>query len=145
MQQHPRLKIVKKILRPIPASSTATAPTEHVDLSLIVVDKSTSGLKEIFQEAPFNTIQHATDLLSAFAASPNFTTSELSDDVLALIKRITTADPNSASFGPDENNENWGHSQFASWAVSLTDWAAVGNTKYACELIAAAVQTCKSA
>ena len=76
-------------------------------------------------------------------------TREPSKDVVALLDRLDSADPDSEDVDEDNANENWGHAQFTGGDLTirsaLVDWEAVGNTSTAFKLIAAAARTCKVA
>jgi hypothetical protein len=78
-----------------------------------------------------------------------FEVREPSDDVVALLDRLNTADPDALGVDDDDSNENWGHAQFTAGSLSirsaLVDWEAVGSTSTAFKLIAAAIRTCKVA
>src|SRR6266700_254209 len=94
-------------------------------------------------------IPHAIALLDAMAASPDFKSSILSDNVAAFLNRIEAADPNSSEIGEDDSNQSWGHWQFTAGGLTITtviqDWACVGDVDMACKLLAAAIRTCKVA
>lgn len=76
-------------------------------------------------------------------------TREPSKDIVALLDRVDSADPDSEDVDEDNSNENWGHAQFTGGGLTirsaLMDWEAVGNTSTAFKLIAAAARTCKVA
>jgi hypothetical protein len=77
--------------------------------------------------------------------NPEFSRGEPSPDMTAFLKRIESADPNDDSIDDDEKGVSWGHYQFTAGNMQcstvITSWKAVGNTKIACRLIAAAVKT----
>ena len=71
-----------------------------------------------------------------------------SKDVVVLLDRLDSVDPNSKDVDEDNTNENWGHVQFTGGLTicsALVDWEAVGNTSTAFKLIAVAARTCKVA
>ena len=76
---------------------------------------------------------------------PEFSCGEPSPNMTAFLKRIESADPNDDSIDDDEKGVSWGHYQFTAgnmqYSTVITSWKAVGNTKIACWLIAAAVRT----
>ncbi len=94
-------------------------------------------------------MQNGADLIDAMAANPNFGGEEPSENMTSFLRRIDTADPNSAELSEDDTNASWGHSQFTAgnltWSTVLTSWKDVGNCKAACELLAATIKTCKVA
>lgn len=96
-------------------------------------------------------VPHAVDLLDAMIATPKFGASEPSDDVVAYLKCIENADPNSPEFRDSEDNydQSWGHYQYNAGNMSingtLKDWVCTGNTTTACKFLAAALQTCEMA
>lgn len=94
-------------------------------------------------------IPEAFPLLDAMAASPDFKSSEPSNEVAAFLKRIETADPNSSEIDEDNSNQSWGHWQFTAGNMTITtvmkDWAGVGSVHMACKLLAATIRTCKAA
>jgi hypothetical protein len=79
----------------------------------------------------------------------NFEAHEPSDDVVALLNRLDSADPDAPDIDDDDSNENWGHAQFTAGGLtiwlSLVNWEAVGSTSTAFKLIAAAIRTSKVA
>jgi hypothetical protein len=82
-------------------------------------------------------------------ASPNFKIGKPSEDALAFLSRIRDANPNGSDLSEDDSDANWGHYQFTAGQLTisavLADWDAVGSCQIACELIAAALKTCKVA
>lgn len=97
----------------------------------------------------FPLVQNAADLLDAMASHPRFGGGNPSDNLLSFLTWIETADPNSTDFSEDDTNASWGHSQFTTgnltWSTVLISWSDVGNCGVACQLIAAAIKTCKVA
>jgi hypothetical protein len=79
----------------------------------------------------------------------NFEAREASDDIVALLNQLNTADPDALDDEDDDSNKNWGHAQFTvgtlTIRLALVDWEAVGSTSTAFKLIAAAIRTCKVA
>lgn len=90
-------------------------------------------------------IPHATELLDALEASPDFNTSKPIGDIITRIKCIEDADPNNSELSIDDSNENWGHQQFSGLMNALQDWTSVGNVETACRILAATIKTCKAA
>jgi hypothetical protein len=82
-------------------------------------------------------------------AATNFEVREASDDVVAPLNRLNTADLDALDDEDNDSNENWGHVQFTAGTLTirsaLVDWEAVGSTSTAFKLIAAAIRTCKVA
>lgn len=82
-------------------------------------------------------------------SSPDFKSTNPSQEVLDFINRIEKADPNSPDFSADNSNETWGHYQFTGGSLTcrsvLKSWDCIGNTETARRLIAAAIKTCKVA
>ena len=97
----------------------------------------------------FASVPHAADLLCAFSTQSDFGKGHPSEDVLAFISRIESADPNSEQFDEDNSNSSWGHYQFTAGGMTftkiLTRWDDVGNVDTACKLLAATIRTCKVA
>src|ERR1700722_8795229 len=97
----------------------------------------------------FPNIAHAMDLLKSMESHTTFKSGEPSADVVAFLDRIKNADPNSPQFTEDNTNGSWGHYQFTGGNMTctsvLTSWTSIGNTNIACQLIAAAIKTCKVA
>lgn len=86
----------------------------------------------------------AADLLDAMEKSPHHFNGLPSDDLLTLISAIETANPNATDISEDETNASWGHRQLSgAWRNALIKWESVGTCNVACQLIAAAVRTCK--
>jgi hypothetical protein len=79
----------------------------------------------------------------------NIKAREPSGDVMALLDRLKSDDPDSPDVDEDNSNENWGHASFTAGGLTirsaLVDWEAVGSTSTAFKLIAAAVRVCKVA
>ncbi|KAH8978792.1 hypothetical protein EDB83DRAFT_2537454 [Lactarius deliciosus] len=70
-------------------------------------------------------------------------------NLIALLDRLDSADPDAPDVNNDDSNENWGHAQFTGGGLTirsaLMDWESVGSTSTAFKLIAATVRTCKVA
>lgn len=97
----------------------------------------------------YHKIPCAEDLLQSIKQTPHFQTGNPSANVLALLDRLETADPNSPEIQEDDANANWGHHQFAGSSLTIStaleSWASIGTTAVACRLIAASIKTCKVA
>lgn len=82
-------------------------------------------------------------------ANPAFKQGWPSEDAMALLTRIETADPNSPEINEDDTNACWGHYQLSGGnmrlSTILTSWETIGNTEIACKLIAATIKTAKVA
>ena len=106
-----------------------------------------SWLAELLELFPH--MQNGVHLLDAMANNPDFGGGIPSDDLTSFVRRIDTANPNSMEFSEDDTNASWGHSQFTAGSLTLssvlTSWKDVGNCAVACQLIAAAIKTCKVA
>ena len=93
----------------------------------------------------FPRLESALRLLTEMQDNPEFLFEEPSPNMTAFLKRIESADPNDDSIDDDEKGISWGHYQFTAGNMQcstvITSWKAVGNTKVACRLIAAAVRT----
>jgi len=97
----------------------------------------------------FSSIKDAIHLLNAMESSPDFKAGKSSDDFVAFLARIKNLDPNDPSLSEDDLDASWGHYQFTGGRLTcsavLTNWDAVGGCEFACDLIAAALKTCKVA
>lgn len=97
----------------------------------------------------FPHIKIAQDLLDCMETAPAFKSTTSSHDVLMFLARIDAANPNSVDISEDDNNTSWGHMQFTAGNLTcssvLTSWASVGSCAIACNLLAAALKTCKIA
>lgn len=97
----------------------------------------------------FSGIQGAIDLLNAMELSPEFKVGKSSDDFTSFLERIKNANPNEPDLSEDDSDASWGHYQFTAGRLTcttvLTSWDAVGGCSNACDLIAAALKTCKVA
>ena len=93
----------------------------------------------------FPRLESALRLLTEMQDNPEFSFEEPSSYMTAFLKRIESADPNDDFIDDDEKGVSWGHYQFTAGDMQcstvITSWKAVGNTKIACRLIAAAVRT----
>jgi hypothetical protein len=93
--------------------------------------------------------QEAIDLLNAMELSPEFKVGKSSDDFTSFLERIKNANPNDPSLSEDNLDASWGHYQFTAGCLTcttvLTSWDAIGGCSNACDLIAAALKTCKVA
>ncbi len=82
-------------------------------------------------------------------SSPGFKVGKPSDDFVAFLARIKNADPNDVNLSEDDLDASWGHYQFTAGCLTcttvLTSWDIVGGCSHACDLIAAALKTCKVA
>jgi len=80
-------------------------------------------------------------------SSPKFKVGKSSDDFTAFLARIDSADPNESNLSEDDLDASWGHYQFTAGCLTcttvLTSWDVVGGSSNACNLIAAALKTCK--
>jgi hypothetical protein len=83
------------------------------------------------------------------ASSPEFKVGKSSDDFTNFLERIKNANPNDPNLSEDDLDASWGHYQFTAGHITcttvLTSWEAVGGCSNACDLIAAALRTCKVA
>ena len=130
--------------------SVTALRSEHIfpEPFLNTSDRVTFHIPDEFlnQQPP---IPHAIALVDAMAASPDFKSSAPSDNVAAFLNRIEAADPNSSEIDEDDSNQSWGHWQFTTGGLTITnvirDWACVGNVDMACKLLAATIRTCKVA
>ncbi|KAF8871781.1 hypothetical protein BD779DRAFT_1477938 [Infundibulicybe gibba] len=123
--------------------------SKHIEIKFIQVSSDASSLKsELVRMFP-GKLPLATELLDAMSLRPDFEASQPSSDVMALLTRIENADPNSDEFSEDDSNGSWGHYQFTAGGLTCTsallNWRSIGNTETACQLIAAALKTCKIA
>jgi hypothetical protein len=82
-------------------------------------------------------------------SSPEFKVGKSSDDFTTFLERIKNANPNDPNLSEDDSNASWGHYQFTGGHLTcstvLTSWDVVGSCSNACDLIAAALKTCKVA
>jgi hypothetical protein len=82
-------------------------------------------------------------------SSPNFKVGKPSNDFTAFLARINGADPNESDLSEDDLDASWGHYQFTAGRLTcttvLTSWDVVGGCSNACDLIAAALKTCRVA
>jgi hypothetical protein len=82
-------------------------------------------------------------------SSPEFKVGKSSDDFTTFLERIKNANPNDPNLSEDDLNASWGHYQFTGGHLTcstvLTSWDVVGSCSNACDLIAAALKTCKVA
>lgn len=97
----------------------------------------------------FSSIKDAIHLLNAMEESPDFKAGKPSDDFVAFLARIKNLDPSEPGLSEDDLDASWGHYQFTGGRLTcsavLTTWDAVGGCESACDLIAAALKTCKVA
>ncbi|KAI0050433.1 hypothetical protein FA95DRAFT_1487308, partial [Auriscalpium vulgare] len=139
---------------PIPAPASEAAPESEatavaddpIDVDFIVVDSS-GAYAYIFRDE-FPDIKSARPLLEAMkAAEVEVEVGEPHDDVVSLLNRLESADPNDPSVNSDNKNESWGHKQFTAGlkCAEIKSWKQVGDVATACRLIAAALRTCKVA
>lgn len=81
--------------------------------------------------------------------SPEFKAGKPSDDFVAFLVRIKNLDPNKPGLSEDDLDASWGHYQFTRGCLTcsavLTTWDTVGGCESACDLIVAALKTCKVA
>jgi hypothetical protein len=93
--------------------------------------------------------QEAIDLLNAMESSPEFKVGKSSDDFATFLERINNANPNEPTLSEDDLDASWGHYQFTAGRLTcttvLTSWDVVGSCSNACDLIVAALKTCKVA
>jgi hypothetical protein len=93
--------------------------------------------------------QEAIDLLNAMESSPEFKVGKSSDDFATFLERINNANPNEPTLSEDDLDASWGHYQFTAGRLTctmvLTSWDVIGSCSNACDLIAAALKTCKVA
>jgi hypothetical protein len=91
----------------------------------------------------------APTFLRSLNTEPSFKQGEPSHNLLALLERVQSADPNSLDIDEDNMGESWGHYQFTggnlNLASSLTTWQDVGSIAIAFKLVAAALKTCQEA
>ncbi|KAF9522526.1 hypothetical protein CPB83DRAFT_840408 [Crepidotus variabilis] len=124
----------------IPPPTTRSLP---VEVQFIHVDQKILSLKD------FPQIGDAQKLLNAMNESPNFQDGTPSKNVIDLITRMETADPNASTVDEDNTNASWGHLLYTGgnliWRNVLTDWEAIGNCATVARLLAAALRTCKIA
>ncbi|KAJ8693226.1 hypothetical protein PTI98_010465 [Pleurotus ostreatus] len=122
--------------------------TEFVPLSAAKVD---DDLTLQSPEFAFNevTIESGLALLDAMEhAQTHGGNGFPSNNTAALLAQVQGADPSCID---DEDNlfEGWGHWQWTAGSLTITtaigSWQDVGNTNIACQLIAAALVTCKAA
>jgi hypothetical protein len=77
----------------------------------------------------FPSIPNAIALLNSLSEA-SFKAGQPSDDVLALLEWIESADPNSPDYSKDDINSNWGHHQFTAGNMRitsiLTSWDQIG-------------------
>ena len=82
-------------------------------------------------------------------SSPEFKVGKSSDDFTAFLERIKNANPNDPNLSEDDLDGSWGHYQFTGGRLTcttvLTSWDIIGGCFNACDLIAAALKTCKVA
>jgi hypothetical protein len=82
-------------------------------------------------------------------SSPEFKVGKSSDDFTTFLERIKNANLNDPNLSEDNLNASWGHYQFTAGRLTcttvLTSWDVVGGCSNACDLIAAALKTCKVA
>lgn len=80
---------------------------------------------------------------------PSFSVGNPSSSVLQLLDCIVGADPNSDMYSEDDHGISWGHAQYHSGSLSLSQallsWGSLGNVDTALRFIAAGVQTVKMA
>jgi hypothetical protein len=102
---------------------------------------------EFIERFPGN--QGAIDLLNAMESSPDFKSGKSSDDFTSFLERIKNTNPNDPNLSEDDLDASWGHYQFTAGRLTcttvLTSWDTVGGCSNACNLIAAAIKTCKVA
>ena len=82
-------------------------------------------------------------------SSPEFKVGKSSDNFTTFLERIKNANPNDPNLSEDDSDASWGHYQFTGGQLKistvLTSWDVVGSCSNACDLIAAALKTCKVA
>jgi hypothetical protein len=121
-----------------------------VNISLIRVKPALENLQEIFS-SEFPHVEFSDQLLAQLGLlSPlDSDIAAPSSNALAFVIWIETADPNVPDLSEDDDNEQWGHRQFAGGELTidtvLNHWGAVATTSFACRLIAAFVKTCRVA
>jgi hypothetical protein len=49
----------------------------------------------------------------------NFEAHEPTDDVIALLNRLDSADPDAPDIDNDDSNKNWGHAQFTAGGLTI--------------------------
>ncbi|KAF8971845.1 hypothetical protein BDZ97DRAFT_1149417 [Flammula alnicola] len=131
-------------------SETTVRPPHALSLSLISVNATYDGLKDIFSTMfNKNTLPRAIELLEALekiSGSAALNSGSPSSTVLQFIERIESADPNTPDIDEHDTNIGWGHSQFTSGGLTcrsvLQTWSDIGNVKTAHRLLAASLKTC---
>jgi hypothetical protein len=107
---------------------------------ILVLVTNMADTGTIAQEFPM--VPHAADLLSSMESTSTFANGPPANSVVVFLAQIQDADLNLAEFSEDNINTSWGHYQFSG---GLTSWNNVGGNDMACQLIAAAIKTCKVA
>lgn len=89
------------------------------------------------------------ELLAALAEIPTSTSTAPSDDFIAFLTRIESAEPCLETYGEDDMGANWGHYQFTAEGLTCTkvldSWDSVGGPVHVLRLIAAALRTSRVA
>jgi len=113
----------------------------------ILSTTNNAHVDEFIERFPGN--QEAINLLDAMESSPEFKVGKSSDDFTTFVERIKNANPNDPNLSEDDLDASWGHYQFTGGRLTcttvLTSWDVIGGCSNACDLIAAALRTCKVA
>jgi len=164
-----RAKTSSHIIAPSSTLSTPIATSNHtpsgqdpIDTTYISVEPTVEHLEgkypffscltlknfqsDVFRSHEFASIPLAKELMNEMKRDKSVQHGPPSPDILAFIERIESANPNDPNLSVDDNNEGWGHAQFAfgNLKQTLTDWDSIG-VDTACRLLAAAIKTCKVA
>ncbi|KAJ3473993.1 hypothetical protein NLI96_g12709 [Meripilus lineatus] len=116
----------------------------------ISVSPTIESLLVAFESPDFSSVSNlAFDVLHSMKMLPSFSVSNPSSSVLQLLDCIVGADPNSDMYSEDDHSISWGHAQYHSGSLSLSQallsWGSLGNVDTALRFIAAGVQTVKMA
>ncbi|KAI0039338.1 hypothetical protein FA95DRAFT_1504306 [Auriscalpium vulgare] len=134
-------------LSSLPLRSEVTSAPATIDITYIKVTPTVNSLLDIMTtEFPS---ADAINLLQSMKLDMSFGTGQASADALAFLARIENADPNDPELSEDDTDSCWGHQQFTAGALSLrkvlVSWGSIGSVAMACNLIAAAIKTCRAA